>query len=154
VIGVEKKEFEAIMDMAIASEVEAYEFYRDVASKVANAGMKKVFNDLATEEAGHKASLENIKNKEIQNFSFTKGTDYKIAETVALPELSMDMKPADAIALAMKKEEAAMKMYTGLALAAAEPEKIKLFINLANMEAGHKAKMEGLFTQIAFPEIW
>ncbi|NMC28107.1 MAG: ferritin family protein [Syntrophomonadaceae bacterium] len=148
------KDFESIMDMAIAAEVEAFEFYNNVATTVADKGMKKIFQDLAKEEAGHKASLQNIKEKELQNFSFTAASDYKVAESMALPKLSMDMKPADAIALAMKKEEEAMKMYTGLALAATEPEKVKLFINLANMESGHKAKMEGFYTQMAFPEVW
>lgn len=148
------KEFDSIMDMAIAAEVEAFEFYSNVAAVVADAGMKKVFQELAAEESGHKVSLEAIKTKEKQKFSFTASTDYKIAETVAMPGLSMDMKPADAIALAMKKEEAAMKMYTGLAQAATDPERQKLFMNLANMESGHKAKMEDLYNQTAFPEVW
>lgn len=148
------KEFGSIMDMAIANEIEAFEFYSDVAAKVTDASMKKVFQELAAEEQGHKVSLENIKTKEIQNFSFTAGTDYKIAETVAMPKLSMDMKPADAIALAMKKEEEAMKMYTGIADAATDAEKKKIFMSLAKMEAGHKAKMEDLYNQTAFPEVW
>ena len=41
--------------------------------------------------------------------------DYKVAETVDMPRLSLDMKPAEAIALAMKKEEEAMRMYLSLA---------------------------------------
>jgi rubrerythrin len=152
--GMDIKEFGSIMDMAIANEIEAFEFYHDVAAKVVDASMKKVFQELAAEEQGHKVTLENIKTKEIQNFSFTAGTDYKIAETVAMPKLSMDMKPADAIALAMKKEEEAMKMYTGIADAATDAEKKKIFMSLAKMEAGHKAKMEDLYNQTAFPEVW
>jgi rubrerythrin len=46
---------------------------------------------------------------------FSESRDYKVAETVDEPELSMDMKPADAFALAMKKEEEAMKQYTEMA---------------------------------------
>jgi bifunctional DNase/RNase len=34
--------------------------------------------------------------------------DYKVAESVELPEITIDMKPADAIALAMKKEQQAV----------------------------------------------
>ncbi len=148
------KEFDAIMDMAIAAEVEAYEFYSNVAAISKDDSMKKIFGELAQEESGHKVSLESIKSKELQNFSFTTATDYKISTTVDMPKLSMDMKPADAIALAMKKEEEAMKMYTGLANAATDTEKKALFMSLANMESGHKAKMEDLYTQTAFPEVW
>jgi len=150
----EKGEFESIMDMAIAGEVEAYQFYLDVANRVADASLKNLFGDFATEEKGHEEMLKNIKEKEVQSFSFMGAHDYKVSETVDLPKLSLEMKPADAIALAMKKEEEAMKMYNGLAAATSDPEKQKIFASLAKMEEGHKAKMEGLYTQTAFPEVW
>jgi rubrerythrin len=150
----EKKKFKSIMDMAIAAEVEAYEFYQEVAAKVSDPNLKKLFEEFANEEKGHQVSLESIKEKEIQNFSFSAGADYKISEAVELPKLSLDMKPADAIALAMKKEEEAMKTYNNLAVATNDPEKQKIFASLAQMEEGHKVRMEGLYTQTAFPEVW
>ncbi len=150
----EKKDFESIMDMAIDAEVEAYEFYRDAAAKFSDQGMKKLFKEFAAEEQGHKKALESIKVKEIQDFSFFGGADYKVAETVELPRLSITMKPVDAIALAMKKEEEAMEIYAGLALATKDPEKQKLFEELAKMEEGHKFQMEGMYTNTAFPEVW
>jgi len=73
---------------------------------------------------------------------------------VDAPRLSLSMKPADAIALAMKKEQEAMEMYEGLAKAATEEEELHLFMNLAKMEQGHKAKMENLYNQVAFAEVW
>jgi rubrerythrin len=148
------KEFERIMDMAIADEIEAFEFYTQVAEAAASATMKRIFRELAEEEAGHKVSLEKIRDKELQSFSFPAATDYGISDTVEMPKFSMEMKPADAIALAMKKEEAGMKMYTGLANAASDPEHKNVFMSLARMEAGHKAKMEDLYNQTAFPECW
>ena len=148
------KEFERIMDMAIADEIEAFEFYTQVAEATASAAMKRIFRELAEEEAGHKVSLEKIRDKELQNFSFPAVTDYGISDTVEMPKFSMQMKPADAIALAMKKEEEGMKMYTGLANAASDPEQKSVFMSLARMEAGHKAKMEDLYNQTAFPECW
>ena len=54
----------------------------------------------------------------------------------------------------MKKEQEAMEMYEGLAKAAAEEEELHLFMNLAKMEQGHKAKMEDLYNQTAFGEVW
>ena len=148
------KEFERIIDMAIEGEVESFEFYTKVAEASANANVKKIFRELAEEEAGHKVSLERIKDKELQNFSFPAASDYGISETVETPKLSMEMKPADAIALAMKKEQEAMEMYEGLAKAATEEEELHLFMNLAKMEQGHKAKMENLYNQVAFAEVW
>lgn len=64
------------------------------------------------------------------------------------------MKPADAVALAMKREEEAMKMYESLAKAATEEEELHLFMDMAKMEQMHKAKMEELYNQVAFAEVW
>jgi rubrerythrin len=54
----------------------------------------------------------------------------------------------------MKKEEAAMLQYTNLAETCPEPDKKKVFLDLAAMERGHKLKMENAFVDIGFPEVW
>ena len=139
------KEFDTIMDMAIAAEVEAYEFYSNVAAISKDASMKKIFGELAQEESGHKVSLESIKAKELQNFSFTAATDYKISATVEMPKLSMDLKPVDAIALAMKKEEeylmivykdGVFSFYAKEKESIKEYEKIKEYPRFASIDQG------------------
>ena len=64
------------------------------------------------------------------------------------------MKPADAIALAVKNEEEAMDMYKKMAECSADAEQKKMFQQLSNMEQGHKVKLEDTFTNMAFPEVW
>jgi len=150
----DKREFSGIIDMAIAAEIEAYEFYKEVEATVSDPSLKMLFKEFAGEEEGHRTALEGIKEKEIQNFSFSGGADYKVSEVVELPKLSIKMKPSDAIGLAMKKEEEAMKIYRNFATATNDPEKQKIFASLANMEEAHKTKMEFLYTQTAFPEVW
>ncbi len=150
----DEKEFGRIMDMAIAAEIEAYEFYKEVAETVSDKSLKVLFEEFAGEEKGHRLTLESLKTKQLQKFTFSGGADYKISESVPLPKLSLTMKPADAIALAMKKEEEAMDMYAGLAKAASDEDELHLFMNLAKMEQGHKAKMEDLYNQVAFAEVW
>ena len=85
---------------------------------------------------------------------FNEEADYKVSETVDEPELSMDMKPADAFALAMKKEEEAMVQYTALADECPDAEKKRVFLDLAAMERAHKRKMEDAFVDIGYPEVW
>jgi rubrerythrin len=150
----DKQDFANIMDIAIAAEVEAFTFYRDVAAKVSDPEMKRLFQEFANEEQGHGKMLEKIKEHEAQSFTFAGGLDYKISEMTPLPLLAMEMKPVNAISLAMKKEEEAMNNYTQLASATDDPEKKKIFSELAKMEQGHKARMEGLYTDTAFPETW
>jgi len=148
------REFTGIMNQAIEAETEAYEFYRDVAGKVTDPAFKQIFADFASEEYEHKKQLEEIKTKEVHNFDFNGARDFKVSETVDLPRLSTKMKPVDAIALAMKKEEEAVKNYSRLANLSSDPEKQKVYSELADMEQEHKARMETLYTNTAFPEVW
>jgi rubrerythrin len=73
---------------------------------------------------------------------------------VKAPTLSADLKPLDGIVLAIKKELEAMQMYTQLADAQTDPEQKNLFTDLAAMERGHKARLEDIYTNMAFPESW
>lgn len=52
-------------------------------------------------------------------------------------------------------EEAAKKVEnTQLAETCPEPDKKKIFLDLAAMERGHKLRMENAFVDIGFPEVW
>ena len=147
------EEYKKIIAGAVGNEIEAYEFYQGVSEKVDNGSLKAIFKELANEENKHKASLEGfLSNLKPMHFDVKK--DYKISETVEKPRLSVDMKPSDAIALAMKNEEEAMNMYTELANCSSDQEQKKVFQALAKMEQGHKAKLEDTFSSMAFPEAW
>jgi rubrerythrin len=86
--------------------------------------------------------------------NFAQVPDSKTSETIAKPRLSLQMKPAEAIALAIKNEEDAINMYRILAEGSSDPEQKRLFLNLSNMEKGHKIQLEELYSSRSFPEIW
>lgn len=146
-------EFKKIIKFAISNEIEAYEFYKGVSDKTKDAGLKKIFAELAEEEAGHRKFLEGLTSGKTQ-IHFDESKDYKVSQTIEKPKLSLSMKPADAIALAVKEEEEAMEMYTEIADCSTDAEQKKMFQLLANMEQGHKVKLEDTFTNMAFPEVW
>ncbi|NLD05340.1 MAG: ferritin family protein [Synergistaceae bacterium] len=149
------KNYKEILKMAICNEVEAYEFYRDAAAKMKDPARKKIFQELAEEEAGHKALLEGFLNNEMKDMKFNEEKDYKVAETVEAPQvLSTDMPFKDAVALAMKKEQEAMEMYQQFADASEETKQKETFLELVKMERGHKVRLEGIYTDIAFIEVW
>ena len=87
-------------------------------------------------------------------FTFNGTKDFKISETIALPEVSSNMNLKDAIGLAMKNEEIAMQKYQTLAANCDDPELKTVFNSLAAMEKDHKFKMEESFVNVAYPEIW
>jgi len=149
-----QNKYKDIIKFAMANEVEAQKFYSDAADRLQNPILKKMFKQFAEEEKKHREVLKDIYVSNLIGNYFYEKTDYKVSETVDAPELSIEMKPADAIALAMKKEEEAMVQYTELAAECPDAEKKKMFLDLAAMERGHKLKMETAFVDIGYPEIW
>ena len=152
--GMILSEYKNIIKFAMENEVEAQKFYEEAAKKVENTQLKEMFSDFAEEEKRHREILKQVYISNRMGDYFHEGQDYHIAEDMDLPDFSMDMKPADAIALAMKKEEAAMIQYTELAESCPEPDKKKVFLDLAAMERGHKLRMENAFVDIGYPEVW
>ncbi len=147
-------EYKDIIKQAIANEVEARKFYEDAANTLTDPHLKSLFTSLAQEEKKHRDILTKIYTSNTIDRYFSETRDYKVAETVEEPELSMEMRPADAFALAMKKEEEAMKQYTQMADLCDDDDKRQVFLDLAAMERDHKLKMETAFTDIGYPEVW
>ncbi len=85
-------------------------------------------------------------------FNFDK--DFKVAESIEMPEVNEDMNLKDAIAIAVKNEELAMKKYTALAENCDDGKLKAVFLDLAAMERDHKFKMEKNFVDVAYPEVW
>jgi len=150
----DKDVYRQILDAAIQGEIEANLFYQQVAQKVRDTYLKQMFLDLAREELKHQRILEAFRNDESKAIHFARASDYHLSETMDDQPLTMEMKPADAIALAMKKEEAAMKHYLELARASTDAAQKQVFEELAAMEQVHKAKLETAFVDIGFPEVW
>lgn len=142
------------LKFAIHNEIKAHQFYEEVARKVDNRALKELFGDLAQEENSHRVILESFHGPDPSIMVFPDVPDYHVAETVDELELSTNMKPADAFALAMKKEQEAMELYTWMAGASADSKQKELLLELAAMEKSHKFRMEQAFVDIGYPEVW
>jgi len=150
----DKSQYESILDAAIRSEIEAQEFYAEVAERMKDVSLKQLFGQLFEEEKRHQKILEGFKAKGDGYLHFKRAPDFQVAETIRAPEVSDGMSPADAFALAMKKEEEAMRHYTQLAQACDDAEQRRIFEELAAMESEHKHKMENAFVSVGYPEVW
>jgi len=143
-----------IVSTAIEREVEAYTFYRSVADKVKDKALKSLFAELAEEEKKHREFLQGFLSKDTSKMKFIPGHDYKVGDALPSPALTVDLKPLEGLVIAIQKELEAMQMYTQFAHAAADTETQLLFSQLANMERSHKARLEDIYTNMAFPEVW
>ena len=150
----DQADLDKLFDTAIGREKEAYKFYKDVAERVSNPAVKELFDKLAAEEQGHEEALWKFKSDPSAPMKFKAPPDYKVAETGERPEITADMKPADAIALAMKKEQQAVEFYQQLADWCTDSALAAQYENLAKMELNHKHKLENLFVDIGYPEVW
>lgn len=147
-------EFKSIIQFAIDNEVESYEFYTEVSLLVKDDTLKETFEDLAKEELEHREFLKDFLSSGIKEIKLDEFKDYKIADTIEKPQLSVKMNFQDAISLAVKKEQEAMDMYNGLADICLEEDQRQLFLGLMKMEQMHKAKLEDIYINVAFGEVW
>jgi rubrerythrin len=148
------EQFKQTIKFAIENEVEAEKFYKDAADSFTDQNIKEIFIELAEEERGHRETLKNIyESNSIDNY-FNAAKDYNVSSSIQKPEVSENMKPADAIALAMKKEEEAMNQYKEMADACPDPAMKTVLEKLSVMEQKHKFKLENAFVDIGYPEVW
>ncbi len=147
--------FDRIMQESIAEEIAARDFYRKAASRIQDPNVKAIFEELARDEEQHRATLETFRFDPLARVAFEKAEDFGVSEgqeRIAAP--SLDMTPKDAFQLAMKKEEQAVAVYGRLAEGCRDPETRRLYEELAEMERGHKVRLERLFVDVAYPEDW
>jgi rubrerythrin len=147
--------YKKTIEEAIASEVEAKEFYLNISKGIKDDYLKELFLEFSKEEANHERILTALLKKgQIKATTFNETRDFKVSETIPLPEVSAEMDIKDAIGLAMKNEEIAMQKYENLAANCDDPELQAVFASLASMERDHKFKMEQSFVKVAYPEVW
>lgn len=146
--------FTEIIQFAINCEIEAENFYQEVAAKTTKEAIRELFVGFAAEEKHHQQMLNEVLNNKETLLQFKQVSDYKISETVGQAGLTDEMTMADVFSIAMKNEEEAMKMYQKLANDSTSEEAKRLFESLAVMEQGHKVKMESYYTDVAYNEVW
>jgi rubrerythrin len=130
------------LDFAISREIEANEFYVELAGRVASPAMKRLFEQFAGEEEGHRIKLEGVKRDRSLLPAHNRITDLKISDYLVSADPSPDIGYQDALILAMNKEKAAFRMYVDLAEAATDSGLQALFRSLAQEEANHKLRFE------------
>jgi len=144
-----------ILEFAIGKEIEAYEFYLSASKKITkDENLAKTFEELAAQELKHREFLQDLMQGHVHHFHMPELEDFHISETVEKPKLTTEMKFADAVALAMKNEEEAMDMYSRLARGSADPDQKELFEELSRMEELHKVRLEEIYVNAAYGEVW
>jgi len=145
---------DTVFDLAISKEAAAHLFYSELATKVKHPAVRETLERLAKEEVKHQDLLTVLKAEPLIQTKFDPVADYHIAETEPEPEVRPGMPLRDVVSLAMKNEQQAATLYRRLSALTSAPEVRDLFVNLMNMELGHKRTLEDLFVDIGYPEVF
>ncbi len=138
-----------ILDFAIREEQAAADFYTDLAHNADNSAMRDALLEFSREEKAHKTRLIAVKKDASLMPAGPTTPDLKIADYTIDVAISSDMSYQDALIVAMKKEKAALKMYTDLAAAATDASLKQTLLALAQEEAKHKLRFEMEYDDLA-----
>lgn len=146
------KSVDDVIAFAIGEEQAAADFYTRLARQARTPGMKQALEGFAREEMGHRAKLEAVRAGAEFKPHLGKVTDLKIADYLAevSPDPGLDYRGS--LIVAMKKEEAAYKLYLDLAGTAADNEFKEIFQALAQEEAAHKLRFEAEYDDMMAAE--
>lgn len=148
------KTLESLIDIAIAREVEAHDFYAALCSRADNPGIKETLKFLADEETRHKEFLTAYRSGKFgKNFPDIKSAvNYKIAEHADAPDLTDNINRPDIYLTAAHKELEAYNFYISLSEMHPEGEVKQMLLKIAYEELKHKEKVEYLYSNTAFPQ--
>ena len=141
------KSFEEIIAFAAGKEKEAVLFYEDLAKQAPQTGARETLEAFAREEKKHQDMLENLeKNKEkLADYKFDWVPDLRRSDYVVDVQYDRGMGYPELLRLAMKREEASLKLYNQLMSETDKEELNKVFKMLSQEEATHKYKLETLY---------
>ncbi|MCG6947545.1 MAG: ferritin family protein [Acidobacteria bacterium] len=147
------KSFDEILDFAIANEQKAHDLYVEIAEQSRRPGMRKALMEFAAEEIKHREKLEAVKAGERPHLSVEKVETLGIAERLIEIEPGSGMNYQGALLFAMKAEQHAYELYTGLANATDDPALRELFNGLAQEELKHKLHFEREYDEVVLEGI-
>jgi len=142
-----REDFKAVIEFAIEREREAVQFYEDLQGKTKFSSQKKMLKELEMMERGHITVLTNILDKGAEKIQHKNIEDLQISEYLVAEEPQGDLSYQDILIVAMKREEAAKKLYTELTERFKGTETGGVFMRLAEEETGHKLKFEKLYDE-------
>ncbi|MCH7558704.1 MAG: ferritin family protein [Planctomycetes bacterium] len=132
-----------ILQLAIAKEIEAYNFYLALADRVKDRQIRKAFKDLAEEELEHKAKLElevmkTGKTVAVEQKPLRPDRNYILSDD----ELPLDMDYKDMLLLGIEKEEASFRTYVNLSASVLDEGSREVLLAIAEEEVKHKLRFE------------
>lgn len=134
--------FQDIISFAIEWEKESAKLYEEMGKLAIKPNAKLMFKEFEKEEIKHREILENLTPEKIDKINPPQVIDLKISDYLIDMTFKPDIGYQDALIIAMKREEKAVKMYTELLTKVNDPQAQKLIQFLIQEESNHKLRLE------------
>jgi len=141
-----------LLNRAIGKEQEASTLYEIYADKVDDPQSKKLLQELAKEELGHKLALEKIDPESPGTFTTTEISGGEFGEFFDRPQISKDATMQEVLRFAIAEEADAFTFYSSLTKYTRDDSFIDLLNRLASEEKKHKQRLERMYDEMFQPE--
>jgi len=141
-----------LLNRAIGKEQEASTLYEIYADKVDDPQSKKLLQELAREELGHKLALEKIDPENPGTFTTTEISGGEFGEFFDRPQISKDATMQEVLRFAIAEEADAFTFYSSLTKYTKDDGFIDLLNKLASEEKKHKQRLESMYDEMFQPE--
>lgn len=143
---------EELINFAVRREEAAYRLYLEAAEKSTSIAARKMFEEMAAEEAGHRDVFSQLDVAVAYGAAAAKIPDQKIAEYLVDVPLGSEMHYVEILRHAMKAEEHAYRLYSAAAEATEDAKLKKILLAFAEVEKGHKKRLEGIYDERVLTE--
>jgi len=134
-----------IIKFAVKREDAAYRLYKNAAEISTSIAAKKMFEEMAAEEAGHKDVFGKMSVEQAEQHKATQLPDMKIAKYLVEVPLKPNMTYQEILTYAIKAEENSYQLYMAAAEAVDDAKLKKVLTVFADVEKNHKIKVEKLY---------
>ena len=141
-----------VVKFAIEREDTAYKLYKRAAELSTSIASKKMFEELAQEEATHKDVFTKIDEDKAESHKLCTLPESSIAKYLADVPFRPDMSYSTIIASALKTEENAYQLYKAAAGMTDDPKLQKVLMNFADVELGHRRRLEAIYEERVLTE--
>lgn len=136
---------EEVIKFAVEREDTAYKLYKRAAELSTSISSKKMFEELAAEEATHKEVFTKIDEEKAENHKLCTLPESSIAKYLADVPFRENLTYSEILAYALKTEENAYQLYKAAAGMTDDPKLQKLLLNFADVELGHRRRLEAIY---------
>jgi rubrerythrin len=143
---------EDIISFAVQREETAYQLYKNAAEMSTSIASRKMFEEMAAEEAGHKQVFSRIDVAKLHQQASSKIPDMHLSEYLADIPLSPNMSYDEILRNAIKTEESAWRLYAAAAEMTDDPKLKQTLLVFADVEKGHKKRLEDLYDERVLTE--